>query len=185
MRFSLAAGLIALSLAAASVQAGAQDSGSLFSPGSAQETQQPNLLTQPTLSPGVAFLYSLEAKFAAAVATGGGKAFATWFAPDGIAMANGKDPVIGRAAIAAQSLWAPKDYQLTWTPVGGQLSPQGDMGFTYGHYEGRSKDAEGNPVVVTGRYLTVWKKQANGEWKVAMDASQEEPPDNCCALKGP
>lgn len=147
--------------------------------------EQPNLLTEPTLTPGTAFLYSLEAKFAADVATGGGKAFATWFAEDGIVLSNGKAPVVGQKAIAATAVWDAKVYQLTWTPQGGRLSEQGDMGFTFGHYEGRSRDAQGNAVVIQGRYLTVWKKQANGEWKVELDASQDEPKDNCCSLKEP
>jgi ketosteroid isomerase-like protein len=147
------------------------------------QTEQPNLLTQPTLSSGAAFLFSLEAKFAAEVATGGGKAFASWFAEDGMTMANGKSPVYGRAAIAAQSVWSPKEYQLTWTPAGGQLNATGDMGFTYGHYDGHSRDAQGNTVVIGGRYMTVWKKQSNGEWKVELEASQDEPKNDCCSIK--
>jgi ketosteroid isomerase-like protein len=146
---------------------------------------QPNLLSQPTLSSGTAYLFDLEAKFAADVAKGGGPAFASWFAEDGITLSNGKAPVVGRLAIAAQAKWAAKDYQLTWTPTGGQISAQGDMGFTFGHYEGRSKDAQGNPVITSGRYFTVWKRQPNGEWKVALDASQDEPADDCCSLKQP
>lgn len=144
-------------------------------------------LTQPTLSPGVIHLMELEGKFAQAVAAGGGKAFAEWFADDAVVLNNGQPPTIGKAAIAAQAQWDPKVYQLTWVAQGGQMGPSEDMGFTWGHYEGRSKDSHGKPVVISGRYMTVWKKMPDGSWKVAMDASSNEPASagECCTLPKP
>ncbi|HEX3436511.1 MAG TPA: nuclear transport factor 2 family protein [Pseudacidobacterium sp.] len=141
-------------------------------------------LTDPTLSPGTAFLFQLEAQFAKDTVKGGGKAFASWFAEDGVTLGNGKAPVRGRIAIAAEATWAPEAYQLTWTPQGGQMSPTGDMGFTWGHYEGRAKDSNGNAVTTSGRYMTIWKKQPDGSWKVALDSSSDEPPNagDCCKL---
>jgi ketosteroid isomerase-like protein len=144
-------------------------------------------LTQPTLSPGALLLLELEGRFAKAVAAGGGKAFASWFADDAVTLNNGKPAVLGRTAIAAQAQWDPKTYQLTWTPQGAQMGPSNDMGFTWGHYEGRSKDKNGGPVVISGRYFTLWKKLPDGTWKVALDASADEPPASgeCCALPKP
>jgi ketosteroid isomerase-like protein len=143
-------------------------------------------LTQPTLTPGVVELLELEGKFADAVATGGGKAFLQWFAEDAVVLNNGKPAVLGRGAIAQQATWDPKVYQLTWTAQGAQMGPSNDMGFTWGHYEGRSTDANGQPIVTSGRYMTVWKKTKAG-WKVALDASAAEPPGagECCVLPKP
>ena len=153
-------------------------------PAGSAQAQDQNPLTNPSLSPGIQFLYQLEAKFAADTAQGGGKAFASWFADDAVTLSNGKPPVVGRAAIAAAATWTPQQYQLNWTPEGARLSPGGDMGFTWGHYEGVSKDREGGAVKTTGRYMTVWKKQPDGSWKVALDASNEAPPaeGDCCRL---
>lgn len=144
-------------------------------------------LTQPTLSPGVIQLMELEGRFAQAVATGGGKAFAEWFTDDAVVLNNGQPATLGKAAIASQAKWDPKDYQLTWAPEGAQMGPSNDMGFTWGHYEGHSRDKNGQPVVISGRYITVWKKMPDGKWKVAMDASANEPPatGECCALPKP
>ena len=66
------------------------------------------------------------------------------------------------------------------------MSPANDMGFTWGHYEGKSMGLDGKPSVTAGRYITIWKKQPSGEWKVAMDASADEPasPD-CCSVRKP
>jgi len=144
----------------------------------------PNPLTDPTAKPGKVLLFDLEARFAKDVLERGGAGFAAWFADDGVALGNGQAPVIGRVAIAKSANWSAKDYQLTWTPTDAQMSPSGDMGYTWGHFEGRSKDAAGNPVTTTGRYLTIWRKQADGSWKVVLDAGANEPAaaGDCCKL---
>lgn len=143
-------------------------------------------ITTPQLSPGQLELIKLESQFAEAVSKGGGKAFASWFADDAVTLNNGKPPVMGHAAIAAAANWDPKLYQLTWYAEGAQMGPSGDTGFTWGHYDGTSHDAHGQPVTVSGRYITFWKK-VNGQWKVALDASANEPPSaaDCCALPKP
>jgi ketosteroid isomerase-like protein len=146
-----------------------------------------NPLTQPTLSPDVLHLLELDGKLSQAVAVGGGKAFGAWFTDDAITLNNGRPAVYGHTAIAADAQWDPKVYQLTWTPQGAQMGPSNDMGFTWGHYEGHSKDKNGEPVVIAGRYITVWKKLPNGDWKIALEASANDTPaaGDCCALPKP
>jgi ketosteroid isomerase-like protein len=146
--------------------------------------QAANPLSDTGMRVGKAILFDLEARFAKATAEGGGKAFASWFAEDAVTLSNGEAPVHGRQAIAQKATWLPRDYQLTWTPTDGAMDPSGEMGYTWGHYEGHSKDANGNPIVIEGRYLTIWKKTADGSWKVALDASNTEPAGSgdCCKL---
>lgn len=164
-----------------------QPSGGQLDPLARAPAQIISPITQPNISPGVLQLMELEGRFGEAVAAGGGKAFAAWFADDAVTLNNGRPAVLGRANIAAQAQWDPKTYQLTWSPEGAQMGPSNDMGFTWGHYEGHSKDANGQPVVISGRYITLWKKVADGSWKVAMDASANDPPaaGECCALPKP
>ncbi len=146
----------------------------------------PNPLTDPTATPGKILLFDLEARFAKDVAARGGAAFASWFAEDGVVLSNGKAPVVGRAAIDQSAQWDPKAYQLTWTPTDARMSASGDMGYTWGHFEGHSTDANGNPQTTTGRYITIWQKQPDGSWKVTLDAGADEPaaPADCCKLPG-
>jgi len=142
-------------------------------------------LSQPELSPGQIELMNLEVKFAADVAKGGGKAFGSWFADDAVALNNGKPATLGQRAIADKAQWDPKEYQLTWYPEGAQMGPSGDTGFTWGHYDATSKDANGQPVTLGGRYITFWKK-VKGEWKVALDASANDAPaGDCCKVTTP
>ncbi len=123
-------------------------------------------------TPGTEFLFALERKMAAAVAQGGGAAFASFFDSAGVTLANKQLPVIGREAIAAHARWLPNEYQLQWTPEGGALSADGSMGYTWGHYEGRS--LTGAAAAQSGRYMTVWKREADGSWKILLDASNED-----------
>ena len=132
-------------------------------------------LQSPKISAGALELVKLEGDFENAVAKGGGKAFASWFADDGITLNNGRPAVQGQPAIAAHANWDPKDYQLTWYPEGAQMGPSGDTGFTWGHYEAHGQDAKGQQMTTSGRYITFWKK-VNGQWKVALDASANDAP---------
>jgi ketosteroid isomerase-like protein len=132
-------------------------------------------LPMPTLPPGTLELVKLEGEFEKDVEKGGGKAFASWFAEDGVTLNNGSPAVRGRRAIAAVANWDPKQYQLSWYAEGAQMGPSGDTGFTWGHYEAHAHDAKGAPTSSSGRYITFWKK-VNGAWKVALDASANDIP---------
>ena len=144
----------------------------------------PNPLSDTTVKPGKMILFDLEARFAKDVAQHGGAAFADWFAEDGVALGNGEQPLIGRVAIMKSANWTAKSYQLTWTPTDATMGPSGDIGYTWGHFEGQSKVANGNPVSVSGRYITIWRKQPDGNWKVVLDAGANEPAaaGDCCKV---
>lgn len=144
----------------------------------------PNPLADTTVQPGKMMLFDLEARFAKDVAARGGAGFASWFAGDGVVLSNGKAPVVGLAAITQSANWRPEDYQLTWTPTDASMDPSGDMGYTWGHFEGRGKDAGGNPVTTAGRFITIWRKQPDGSWKVVLDAGADEPAGagDCCRV---
>lgn len=157
--------------------------GQMPEPGAAPPTA-PNPLSDPTVKPGKILLFDLEARFAKDVAERGGAAFANWFAEDGVALGNGEAPQVGKVAIVKSAKWTPNQYQLTWTPTDATMGPSGDMGYTWGHFEGRSKDANGNPVTTSGRYMTIWRKQPDGNWKVILDAGSNEPAasGDCCKV---
>jgi ketosteroid isomerase-like protein len=144
----------------------------------------PNPLVDSTMSPAKTLLFDLEARFAKAVAEKGGAAFQDWFAPDGVLLGNAASPVVGLVAIGRAAQWSPNQYQLSWTPTDALMDPSGDMGYTWGHYEGRGKDIHGNPIATSGRYICIWRRQPGGEWKIVLDASSSEPPSagECCRI---
>jgi ketosteroid isomerase-like protein len=68
-----------------------------------------------------------------------------------------------------------KNNSLTWKPIGADVSSSGDLGYTYGTYEFRSKDASGKPSVSHGKYTSIWKRQKDGSWKVVLDMGNASP----------
>ncbi len=130
---------------------------------------------QPILTPQIIHLVELETKFSDSTAAGGGKAFATFFADDGVVLGNAQAPIIGKAAITANAQWEAADYKLSWLPDAAQMSASNDMGFTWGHYTGVAHDAQGKLVTTSGRYLTIWKLMPDKSWKVILESSAQEP----------
>ncbi len=66
---------------------------------------------------------------------------------------------------------------LSWRPDFADVAASGDLGYTVGYWEKPGKDKEGRPVVARGKYLTVWRRQADGKWKVVADVGSEDIPE--------
>lgn len=66
---------------------------------------------------------------------------------------------------------------LSWYPTVAGMARAGDLGYTTGPWEFK-EDIHDAKAVAWGNFLTVWKKQANGEWKFAIDLgiSNPQPP---------
>src|SRR5215472_3460416 len=58
---------------------------------------------------------------------------------------------------------------ITWKPTKVQLAKSGDMGWVSGTYELTMNDASGKPINDRGKYLEVWEKQSDGNWKCRAD----------------
>ncbi|HJW47044.1 MAG TPA: DUF4440 domain-containing protein [Lysobacter sp.] len=81
----------------------------------------------------------------------------------------GGPPVIGRAAIRTfveQSLATP-GFHIGWTPAQAFVSADGTMGYTTG--TNTLPGSDGKLIAVTGRYVTVWRRDASRAWKCVAD----------------
>jgi ketosteroid isomerase-like protein len=67
-------------------------------------------------------------------------------------------------------------FAVSWQPTKAEASRGGDIGYTLGTYELTLNNPQGTPVTDRGKYLTVWKKQADGSWKVAVDTFNSDLP---------
>lgn len=61
------------------------------------------------------------------------------------------------------------DLKISWHVDRADVARSGDLGYTSGAYEMTFKDATGKPLSDKGKYVTVWKKQKDGTWKVLLD----------------
>lgn len=96
---------------------------------------------------------------------------ATFLAPDG--------PIVeGKQAIheTAKGLFSMPGFNLAWKASKAGVASSGDMGYTVGTYQLTANNAEGQPTTTDGKYVTVWQKQADGQWKVIVDAPSATAP---------
>ena len=117
-----------------------------------------------------AVLMEADRAFSAAVAGGGSEAWASWFTEDGAIVREGDGEIRGRADVQAAmaSLDAP-GVRLTWDPIRADIAASGDLGWTTGGWVSEVTDAEGLVTTNQGVYVSIWRLQDDGTWKVAMD----------------
>ncbi len=115
-------------------------------------------------------LLDADRAFARAVASGRLDAWVSFFGDSGTQFRAGR-PVVGRAAVREfmAPAFADTTWRLTWEPHRAEIAASGDLGYTIGRYESRHRDASGTEVVRTGSYVTIWRRQPDGQWKVAVD----------------
>ena len=58
---------------------------------------------------------------------------------------------------------------VAWKPTKVKLSKSREMAWVSGTYELALSDASGKPVNGRGKYLEVWEKQSDGNWKCSAD----------------
>jgi len=92
--------------------------------------------------------------------------------PPDAPMARGKEAIRGVIAM----LEAVPGYSITWSAAAADVGSAGDLGYTMGTYEITMEGPEGTPVRIDGKYLTVWKKQADGAWMVTLDMFNADGP---------
>ncbi len=88
---------------------------------------------------------------------------------------NGGPPLKGADAIyAAMGGGKPTTTKLEWTPVDAWGAASGELGVTTGTW--KFSIADGSRPPATGRYVTVWRKDAKGQWKGLIDIGTDDPP---------
>jgi hypothetical protein len=94
-------------------------------------------------------------------------AFLKWLATDSILCSPA--PVNG---IASTTAGEPSSDTLEWYPAFAQTAGSGDMGYTTGPWKYRSADGK---AAAQGTFLSVWRKQPDGAWRVVLDCGVNHP----------
>jgi len=111
-----------------------------------------------------------EKAFNDMAATNGVKAAFLHFA-DSSAVLNRRGQIVkGKQAISDYfDTWNYSKVSLTWSPDFVDVSKSGDLAYTFGNYAFEATDSSGQSVSDTGVFHTVWRKQADGQWKYVYD----------------
>ncbi|MGI9088284.1 MAG: YybH family protein [Chthoniobacterales bacterium] len=96
-------------------------------------------------------------------------AFLTYLADDAIVFQPG--PTNGR------KVWEKKEgpgISIVWKPLFAAIASSADLAYTTGPAEFRKKKDDEKPIGY-GQFISIWKKQKDGSWKVALDTGSELP----------
>jgi ketosteroid isomerase-like protein len=92
--------------------------------------------------------------------------FMSYYASDASLYAPGMPAVRGTEPIrkALTEMTSAPGFSLAFTPMKADVSASGDIGYTTGTYQ-----ANMNGIAESGKYVEVWKKESDGQWKVTED----------------
>ena len=93
--------------------------------------------------------------------------------PPNIPTLTGKEPI----RTLWKSMLGSPDFSGGWKATKVEVARSGDLAYVSGSYEFNEKDDSGKPMTDKGKFLEVWKKQADGNWKCVADMfSSDLPP---------
>jgi uncharacterized protein (TIGR02246 family) len=122
-------------------------------------------------------LLDFDRAWSQASASGNVDSIVSFWTADGRVLLSGQPPYVGTDAIrkmVTASLAIP-GFAISWTPDGAVVSTSGDLGYTYGTNRITVSDTTGKPKTTMGRYVEVWRKEADGRWRCTIDVDNDGP----------
>lgn len=123
-----------------------------------------------------ASLLAVDAEWEQAYAAKNLKKAAT-FCDDEASMLVPNAPIAsGKTAVSKAMANDMASNDLTWHANKAGIARSQDLGYTSGVYAMKYKDASGNIKVDNGKFLTIWKREADGTWKMLYDMFNSDLP---------
>src|SRR5438132_2347079 len=116
-------------------------------------------------------LRDLDARWSAAAGAKDVDKTVSYYSEDAIVMPPNAASATTREAI--RSAWTEMlttpGAAISWKANKVEVAKAGDLAYVSGTYEETMTDASGKPVKDRGKYVEIFKKQADGTWKVVAD----------------
>ena len=104
------------------------------------------------------------------------EAFAHYLHKDALNLNGGYDGVPGAEVVAVYKQRR-ETLQMKWWPIASEIAASRDLGYTWGRFIEHVNHDDGTVEEIFGKYITIWKKNAEGEWKSLTDmGSLDEKP---------
>lgn len=122
-------------------------------------------------------LKQLSREWSAQIPTRNIEKIVAYWAEDAVMMPPGQPPVVGKAAIRqyVEGAMRVPGFNISWEPLSVHVSRGGDMAYLIERNVATVNDPSGKPVTTHGKVVTVWRKDANGQWKNVVDMWNEAP----------
>jgi ketosteroid isomerase-like protein len=102
----------------------------------------------------------------------------SYWSDDAVLIFPGQPVLEGKAAIrayVAESLNTP-GFKIHWVSEKPVFSPDGKLAYMRGNDELTVPGSNGAPVPVHLRGISIWRLDADGQWRCVVDISNEQPP---------
>lgn len=125
-----------------------------------------------------AAIRKLDADWVKAAQTHSAAAWAEFYSADAVVLPPNEKIATNREAIlkSLTGLLTLPGLNIRWEPTKVDVARSGDMAYLYGAYQLSFNDEKGNRVTDEGKILEIWKKQADGSWKCAVDTWNSDMP---------
>lgn len=130
-----------------------------------------------------AALRALIKDWAAAARAKDAAKFVAVYADDAVVMMAGAPDIRGLAAIreGIPAMMQDPAFALSFEADTVEVARSGDLAYETGSYSMTMTGPDKKPATEKGRYVVVWRKGADGAWKVVVDAPVSDPPDAAAA----
>jgi uncharacterized protein (TIGR02246 family) len=100
----------------------------------------------------------------------------SFYVDDPVLFVPGAPAVIGKDRVrqAFAGFLGVRELKLETSGLMIDVAQSGDLAFERGSYSNTITDAEGKTTTESGKLALVWKKQANGSWKIAADTNASD-----------
>jgi ketosteroid isomerase-like protein len=123
-------------------------------------------------------LLERDAQWATAVSEGRDiERILSYWTDDAIVLPPGMPAVIGKAALrqyVQTSLQIP-GFRITWNSTDVTFSPDGELAYMFGRNSVSMAGPDGAIIINEGRAVTIWRREADNEWRCAVDIWNAEP----------
>lgn len=108
------------------------------------------------------------------VSNGAKDAFNKYMSDNGVYLKTNHMPIESKDSVVSfMGKKKIQDFKITRTPTLIDVSKSGDFAYLYGIYEASGTGPKGNPFSSKGSYVTVWKKNKEGNWEMVLDCENE------------
>lgn len=123
-------------------------------------------------------LLDRDAEWAALSSSGGDvERILSFWTDDARVLAPGLPALSGKAALRTyvEGALAIPGFHITWTTSEANLSPDGQLAYLLSTNSVTMPGPDGQPVTASGRAVTVWRRELDGNWRCAIDIWNAEP----------
>jgi len=102
----------------------------------------------------------------------------SYYTDDAVVMPPNIPTITGKEATRDfwKSMLGSPSFSGGWKATKVEVARSGDLAYVSGTYEFNDKDDSGKPLTDKGKFLEVWKKQSNGNWKCVADMFNSDLP---------